>query len=89
MTKHARSPTPSRRFQVEDLERPQLKRLGKKTRQKMVEFLETGDRKPCGKPLGKRENLGKPGERCAACFFEVFSLRGKSCTQVNFKAREG
>lgn len=27
---------------VEDLERPQLKRLGKKTRQKMLEFLETG-----------------------------------------------
>jgi len=40
--------------QVEDLERPQLKRLGKKTRQKMLEFLETGD--------PSLESCGKAGE---------------------------
>ena len=29
-------------LQVADLDKPSLKRLGKKTRQKMLEFLETG-----------------------------------------------
>ena len=73
---------------MEDLERPQLKRLGKKTRQKMLEFLETGD--PSLESCGKAgENLGEDLGKVEGCGHDSLGFLGVNHVQVVFTACEG